>query len=106
MEPYYFDMEDSNTLIEQRKAKLAALKNKGGNPYANKFQPTEPCAQARTQYAEGRLVSLAGRITAYRDMGKSAFFDIKDQSGRIQAYAHKQVLGDAQFELFRFAGPG
>ena len=34
-------------------------------------------------------------------MGKSMFIDVRDQSGRLQAYAQKNVLGDEQFDLFR-----
>ena len=44
---------------------------------------------------------LAGRITAHRDMGKSMFIDVKDQSGRIQVYAQKNALGDEQFDIFK-----
>jgi lysyl-tRNA synthetase, class II len=93
--------DDANTLIEQRKAKLAALRAKGIDPFKNKFAPTENCAAARASYVEGREVALAGRITAHRDMGKSQFIDIKDQSGRMQVYAQKQVLGDEQYEVFK-----
>ncbi|MGD0536630.1 MAG: lysine--tRNA ligase [Verrucomicrobiota bacterium] len=94
-------MDDTNALIEQRKAKLAALRAKGIDPFRNKFSPAETCAQARANYAEGREVALAGRITAHRDMGKSMFLDLRDDSGRIQIYAQKNVLGDEQFDLFR-----
>jgi lysyl-tRNA synthetase class 2 len=94
-------MEDTNSLIEQRKAKLAALRARGIDPFRNKFTPAETCAEARARYAEGRAVALAGRITAHRDMGKSMFIDLKDQSGRIQAYAQKNVLGDEQFDVFK-----
>src|SRR3977135_3812996 len=94
-------MDDTNSLIEQRKAKLTALRAKGIDPFQNKFTPTEQCAPARANYVEGREVALAGRITAHRDMGKSQFFDIKDQSGRIQVYAQKQALGDEQFDVFK-----
>ncbi len=87
--------------MEQRRAKLAALRAKGIDPFRNKFRPAETCAAARARYAEGREVVLAGRITAHRDMGKSMFIDIKDQSGRIQVYAQKNVLGDEQFDVFR-----
>src|SRR5437588_12724799 len=93
-------MEDTNSLIAQRKTKLAALQAKGINPFANKFKPTEKCAEARANYVEGREVSLAGRISAHRDMGKSMFIDIKDQSGRIQVYAQKNVLGEEPFAPF------
>ena len=94
-------MDDTNSLIEQRKAKLAALRAKGIDPFKNKFTPGETCQQARDHYAEGREVALAGRITAHRDMGKSMFMDIRDQSGRIQIYAQKNVLGDDQFAIFQ-----
>lgn len=93
--------EDSNSLIEQRKAKLAALRAKGIDPFKNKFTPTETCAASRAAYQEGREVSVAGRITAHRDMGKSMFIDVRDQTGRLQVYAQKNVLGDDQFDNFR-----
>src|SRR5437867_552914 len=97
----WFFMEETNALIQQRKAKLEALRQRGIDPFRNRFRPTEKCAEAKANNAEGREVALAGRITAHRDMGKSMFIDIKDQSGRIQVYAQKNVLGDEQFDIFR-----
>src|SRR5439155_24604018 len=99
-------MDGTKALIEQRKAKLAALRAKGIDPFKNRFTPAEKCAEARARYAEGREVALAGRITAHRDMGKSQFIDIKDGSGphggaRIQVYAQKQTLGDERYEIFK-----
>ena len=94
-------MEETNSLIEQRKSKLAALRAKGIDPFKNKFTPAETCSHARQNYAEGREVSIAGRVTAHRDMGKSMFIDVRDQSGRLQVYAQKNVLGDEQFDVFR-----
>ncbi len=93
-------MDETNSLIEQRKTKLAALRAKGIDPFQNKFAPAEACANARANYTEGRAVALAGRITAHRDMGKSMFIDLRDQSGRIQVYAQKNVLGDEQWGIF------
>src|SRR5208283_6199061 len=90
-----------DSLIEQRKAKLAALRAKGIDPFKNKFSPTESCKQARDNYAEGREVAVAGRITAHREMGKSMFVDVRDQSGRIQIYAQKNALGDELWEIFK-----
>ena len=93
-------MDDTNSLIEQRKAKLAALRAKGIDPFKNKFMPTESCADARNHYTEGREAAVAGRITVHRDMGKSMFIDVRDQSGRIQVYAQKNVLGEEQWNVF------
>ncbi|HPY29976.1 MAG TPA: lysine--tRNA ligase [Verrucomicrobiota bacterium] len=94
-------MDETNALIEQRKSKLAALRARGIDPFQNKFTPAESCAAAREHYVEGREVALAGRITAHRDMGKSMFIDLRDQSGRIQVYAQKNTLGDEQFDIFK-----
>src|SRR6266496_1570087 len=93
-------MEESHSLIEQRKAKLASLRQLGIDPFKNKFTPGETCAEARQHYGEGRAVALTGRITAHRDMGKSMFIDLKDQSGRLQVYAQKNVLGEELYRLF------
>ncbi|MEP6664660.1 MAG: OB-fold nucleic acid binding domain-containing protein, partial [Verrucomicrobiota bacterium] len=98
-------MEETNSLIEQRKSKLAALREKGINPFANKFTPKETCDSAREKYKSGEYkdgseVALAGRITAHREMGKSMFIDIKDQSGRIQVYAQKNAIGDEAWNIF------
>src|SRR5882757_4207110 len=94
-------MEETNSLIEQRKSKLAALRAKGIDPFKNKFTPGETCKHARENYTEGREISIAGRVTAHRDMGKSMFIDVRDQTGRLQVYAQKNVLGDEQFDVFR-----
>jgi lysyl-tRNA synthetase class 2 len=94
-------MEETNSLIEQRKAKLAALRARGVDPFKNKFAPAETCAAARAAYVEGREVAIAGRITAHRDMGKSMFIDVRDQTDRLQVYAQKNVLGDESFDQFR-----
>ncbi len=98
-------MEDTNSLIEQRRAKLKSLEAKGIFPFQNKFTPDRACKEARSGFESGTLpegtkVSVAGRITAHRDMGKSMFIDVRDQSGRIQVYAQKNVLGDEQFGIF------
>jgi len=96
---------DENSLIKQRREKLDALRAKGIDPFQNKFSPDTECNTARSGFDSGALpgghrVAVAGRITAHRDMGKSMFIDVRDQSGRIQCYAQKNVLGDEQFNIF------
>ena len=68
-------MDETNSLIEQRKAKLAALRAKGIDPFKNKFSPTETCAQARANYAEGREIArgsgsfVASKVRLTPDIG-------------------------------------
>ncbi len=102
MEPLHQPLD---ALIEQRKTKLAALRAKGIDPFKNKFTPDHGTGEARAKFENGELaehakVSVAGRITAHRDMGKSMFIDVRDQSGRIQCYAQKNTLGDDLFHTF------
>lgn len=99
-------MEDTNSLVEQRRAKLEDLLSKGINPFMNKFTPDCDIQVARDTFEEGKTIRLAGRITAHRDMGKSQFFDIRDGTARIQVYAQKQTLGDEQFAIFKHLDMG
>jgi lysyl-tRNA synthetase class 2 len=94
-------MDETNSLIQQRRAKLDALRAKGIDPFRNNFVRSCSIAEAHAQFAEGREVAVAGRIMTRRDMGKSEFMHIKDQSGTIQIYAQKNVLGDEVFDAFK-----
>jgi len=50
---------------------------------------------------EERRYRVAGRLTAFRVMGKSIFADVKDSSGRLQIYVRKDALGDEAFRVFK-----
>lgn len=43
-------------------------------------------------------VSVAGRITALRAMGRATFVDLRDGSGRIQAYFRRDRIGDDAYK--------
>ncbi len=94
-------MDDAHSLIAQRRRKLAELRKRGTDPFANRFAPDETCRQAVENYAEGRPTRVAGRIASHRVMGKSQFLHIKDQSGKLQIYGQKQLLGDEAFALLQ-----
>lgn len=94
-------MEETNSLIAQRRSKLADLREQGIDPFANKFAPSETCQDALDNYVDDREVAIAGRIMSHRVMGKSQFLHIKDLSGRIQVYGQKQTLGDEQFAILK-----
>jgi len=46
-------------------------------------------------------VVIHGRITAHRDHGNSMFIDVRDESGRLQAYLQKKALGEETFALLQ-----
>ena len=93
-----------------RRQKLQALRDLGIDPYGAAFETSGTVAEVRESFAEGRAVSLAGRITAYRDMGKSRFLDLSDIGGRMQVYFNSKELDEnslavaAQLDIGDFAG--
>ena len=55
---------------------------------------TPPRSSRDFERLEGQTVFLAGRITSLRLMGKAAFLDLTDSTGRIQFYVRKDEIGD------------
>lgn len=89
-----------NEIIQERINKLKTLSQKGINPYVNSFAPTSSIGEVLNNFQEQKKVSLAGRITAKRLHGKAAFLDLKDQTGKIQAYVKEDFLGKEGYEIF------
>ncbi len=82
---------DEPAIIAERRAKLARLREAGVDPYPHEFDARAEIAAVRSEHdgieagAETEATArVAGRIAARRDMGKAAFLDLVDQSGRIQ----------------------
>jgi lysyl-tRNA synthetase class 2 len=97
-------------VIQQRQEKADSLTNDGVPLYSNQYRPGTTVAEIRErvdgQTAEDiekneERYAVAGRVMARRDYGKSVFFDVKDQSGRIQAYLRKNAVSPETFELFK-----
>lgn len=88
-----------NEIIQQRKAKLEALKAKGVPVYQAAFPGRINIEEALDKLREGRSVSLCGRIIAKRLHGKAAFFDLRDSTGKIQLYLKSDFVGQDKFAL-------
>jgi lysyl-tRNA synthetase class 2 len=50
---------------------------------------------------EEAALSVAGRIVAFRDFGKSSFLHVQDKKGKIQLYVRKDMLKDFDYEAFK-----
>ncbi|MEC9340416.1 MAG: lysine--tRNA ligase [Pseudomonadota bacterium] len=96
---------DANEQIQQRRAKLAALRT-AGNPYPNRFRRSHLAAELATAYAattaealeERRVeVRVAGRMMTRRIMGKASFAHIQDQSGQLQIYVQRDTLAEGVY---------
>ncbi|MDD5115697.1 MAG: lysine--tRNA ligase [Candidatus Omnitrophica bacterium] len=85
---------DINEIIQQRVAKLEALKEKNVPPYPAFVPVHQTIGSALTSFEEGKNVTLCGRITANRSHGKVGFMDLRDSTGKIQLYIKRDLLGD------------
>lgn len=84
-----------------RLEKLHALRDAGRDPFAvERFPVTHHAAQIVADFdaLDGLPVSVAGRVTSIRLMGRAAFLDLTDASGRIQFYVRRDILGDEIFD--------
>jgi len=99
-------MEPENELIAQRREKLEALRARGVEPFGRAFETSGSISEVRQKFKEGDSLRAAGRITAHRDMGKSHFVDLRDATGRIQAYFHEKEIGVAAMEIFNLLDLG
>ena len=50
---------------------------------------------------EGPEVSVAGRIIAFRVMGKATFLKILDRKGKIQSYVRRDEIGEDEYAVFK-----
>jgi lysyl-tRNA synthetase class 2 len=91
-------------LVRVRHEKLAELRKAGEDPFVlTKFDVTHHTAEIKEQFDAlvGQTVTVAGRLMSKRPMGKVSFFDLQDGSGRIQLYARKDEMDEAEYLKFR-----
>jgi lysyl-tRNA synthetase class 2 len=101
-------MARSKHIAQQRLEKLERIRGQGVNPYPNSYHRSHTAQEAVALFeriessAETSVspeLSLAGRITAIRFMGKVAFFDIRDSSGKIQLHFSHDLLGKGKHDF-------
>ena len=84
------DLFNPSNLTDQEQARHANLRGliaAGIDPYPAHVERTHTIAQARALYEAGasdETVTVTGRITRNRDMGKLSFANIEDGTGNIQ----------------------
>ena len=92
-------------VLRVRREKLSDLQAQGKDPFQQTSYKTDAYAndiQEHFEEYEGKSVSLAGRIMAWRDMGKASFFDLRDSSGRIQLYVKIDMIGEECFAQLKY----
>jgi lysyl-tRNA synthetase class 2 len=107
-------MDQLNQLLIQRRKKADELAELNVNLYANDFKPTHHISEVLSSDSASEVLSdievapnvranfqVAGRILAMRKFGKASFLHIQDDSGKIQIYIKKDVVGDEIYAQFK-----
>ena len=96
-------------LYQERLTKLNRLRERGVEPYPNTFHRSHTSTAAIEAFlawetdpkGDGPVVTIAGRVSALRSMGKVSFLDLRDGAGRIQAFLRRDNLDDETFATLK-----
>ncbi len=100
-------MTELNQVLKERRKKARELADLNVELYSNNFKPTRqvkdvlPSSPDPDAPLDGGSMSLAGRIIAIRKFGKAAFLQIQDETGRMQVYIKRDVVGPETFAVFK-----
>jgi lysyl-tRNA synthetase class 2 len=107
-------MDQLSQLLVQRRKKADELAELNVALYANDFKPTHHIAEVLSSASAKEIASdiedcpnilarfkVAGRIMALRKFGKASFLHIQDESGKIQVYVKKEVVGEEGYSRFK-----
>jgi lysyl-tRNA synthetase class 2 len=91
----------------QRREKVERLRREGIDPFPRSFPGRTRVGEILAAHDPEELgpgehrqwsYRIAGRVTGQRGHGKTTFFDVRDLSGTIQAYARADALGQEAFD--------
>ena len=101
--------QDANQIIEERRSKLAALRE-AGIAFPNDFRRNNFASDLHEKYdnksndtleKDPIFVEVAGRMILKRVMGKASFATIQDMSGHIQLYITNDFTGESVHAAFK-----
>lgn len=98
------EQQNLSQLLQIRRDKLKQLQQGGNDPFQiTKYAVDNDSANIKENFdaLEGSQVSIAGRLMSKRGMGKVSFCDLQDKSGRIQLYARKDEMDEAEYNRFK-----
>ena len=87
-----------------KRKKLEELREMGRDPFREEtFDVTAHSADIKETFdaMEDQEVRVAGRIMAFRRMGKVAFVDMQDKQGRIQIFVARDNIGQDEYNVFK-----
>jgi lysyl-tRNA synthetase class 2 len=100
------DRSASGSTEVQRRAKVDRLREAGIDPYPHAWEGRAKISEILAAHDPAELgegehdefsYRVWGRVTGKRGHGKTAFLDVRDITGTIQAYARRDELGEEAF---------
>lgn len=96
-----------NQIINEKLKKVEELKEIGLEPYGRKYEKIDEIAEInKYDDTSDKIFKTAGRIVAFRRMGKNGFGHIQDPTGKLQYYVKKDEVGEEQYEIYKKLGVG
>lgn len=98
--------DNTHDLYAVRLEKLDGLIKEGRNPFLANFEQKISSESAQAQYDESLedeqqpIVKVAGRIIAFRIMGKASFIKLQDSAGQIQCYVTRDELPEGEYNNY------
>ena len=101
------NQSNESNIISEKLKKVEELKEVGIEPYGRNYEKINNIEEI-SQYDEtsDKVFKTAGRIVAYRRMGKNGFGHIQDFTGKFQYYVKKDEVGEEQYEIYKKLGLG
>jgi len=109
-EPVLTEAEEASRLDEivaLRRAKVAALRARGIEPYAVRWERSHSLADVRARWAElddgsetGEHVTVAGRLVAKRRQGKLSFGVLREDGVDLQLFVQVNAIGEDGMAFF------
>ncbi|MGH9488687.1 MAG: lysine--tRNA ligase [Terriglobales bacterium] len=97
-------------ILEQRRAKLAALRAQGGEIYPHRFAFSHTAARIQQQWGEETgealeaarpQVKVCGRLMTFRPHGKAGFGHLQQDGQRMQIYVRQDSVEAPSFALWK-----
>ena len=101
-------MAEESRLERDRRAKVTRWRGAGKEPYPWSFPDRSPTERVRSacqtlkpgEEASGIRCRVAGRLTAVRQHGRTAFADLEDLSGSLQLLLRVDELGEGPYQAW------
>lgn len=103
-------MRAEDSIKEVRLKKLEEMRAEQEALYPNTFRRNTTAEAVQERFREASAddlqsledrFSLAGRLMSMRDFGKSCFAHLQDESGQLQLYLRKNVVGEEAYDKFK-----